>query len=159
MSRLAHKTFALATFCALSAPLPVFAQATNRSPEVGALVAIDCVPGNITCLATYDAGCRSSGGFVHLSMTMASAVTLRCEPDRHDLDEVFYQANAQTETCTAGHLCLSHGTRTGDESNVYRHLVGMMNSCLQSHGRLEVHAIMPDGPNESTVYAGCLAEN
>lgn len=123
----------------------------------GAAVALDCVPGNITCLATVDATCRAAGGLVHLSMTMASAVTLRCEADRHDLDEVFDEAAAQTETCTAGHLCLQRGSRAGDDAdNVYRRLVGMMNACLRSHGRLEVHAIMPDGPNRSTVYAGCL---
>ena len=62
----------------------------------------------------------------------------------------------QTDTGTAGHLRLQHGTRTGDRTNIYRCLVGMMNTSLQRHGRLEVHAILPDRPKTTTICTGCL---
>lgn len=123
----------------------------------GEAAALDnCGPGAITCYATQDANCRSSGGFIRLRMTSADAVTLECTSDRNDLNRVFAQERAQTTTCTSGHLCIRHGTRTGDATNIYRQMVGAMNSCLQSQGYLEVHAILSDGPNTSTLYAGCV---
>jgi len=146
----------------LAAALPMIAAAPalaqTRGGGGGGELAINlgCQPGNITCIATYDASCRESGGFMTLRKTMASAVTMECTSDRARLDAVFREEGAQTTTCTSGHLCLRQGTRTGNETNIYRQVVGMMNTCLRSQGVLEVHAILADGPNTSTAYAGCL---
>ena len=92
MSRLAARSpafvkfIAVAACVALAAPLPAVAQAAARGGGTDVDAAnIDCSPGNITCLAHADATCRSTGGFLGLSMSMASAVMLRCEPDRPDV--------------------------------------------------------------------------
>ena len=155
MSRLLIALAALALSSLLTNPAP--AQIRGGGAGSGGSLAIaNCPPGNITCYATQDAICRESGGFMRLSMTMASAVALECTSDRARLDQVFRQERAQTETCTSGHLCIRHGTRTGDETNIYRLMVGMMNTCLRSQGRLEVYGILADGENTSTAYAGCL---
>lgn len=139
-----------------AAPM-AFGQSQRGGGGTAEFIAVDnCAPGAITCYATQDANCRSSGGFIRLRMTSADAVTLECTSDRTALNRVFAQEHAQTTTCTAGHLCIRHGTRTGDQTNIYRQMVGAMNSCLHSHGYLEVHAILSDGPNASTLYAGCV---
>lgn len=137
---------------------PAMAQSNNRGGgDPGEARIANCTPGNITCYATQDSVCRSSGAFLALRMSSASAVTLECMPDRQTLDRVFAEANAvQNTNCTAGRLCIVQGNRTGDSDNVYRHMVAMMNACLGSHGLLEVHGILPDEGNRSTLYAGCV---